>query len=66
MIEIIEDEARTEATSEIWSGSELDNDVSSSSSSVRTILSQQKSSEIFLLLLILQKKNNFGNNWVGL
>ena len=55
LLEIIEDEATTEATTEIWSGSESDNDVFSSSSSVRTIISQLKSSEIFFLL-ILQKR----------
>ena len=50
LLEIIEDEATTEATTEIWSGSESDNDVFSSSSSVRTIISQLKSSEIFFFL----------------
>ena len=66
LLEIIEDEATTEATTEIWSGSESDNDVFSSSSSVRTINSQLKSSEIFFFIINTSKKNNFGNNWVGL
>ena len=43
LVEIIGDEATTEATTKIWSGSELDNDVSSSSGSVRTII---KSAEV--------------------
>ena len=59
LVEITEDEA----TTEIWSGSESDNDVSSSSCFVRTILSQLKSSEVFFIIINTSIKRN---NWVGL